>query len=283
MTNAAQASAPAETGRGTRLDVRAVRKAYGGVRAVQDVTLSCGTGEILAVIGPNGAGKTTLFGLISGDVRCDGGRISLDGRDISALPAARRARIGLSRTFQVAHVMERLTVHENLLLAAAASAGLALRWTRRAGQPGPAEQRVAPVAERLDLVRKAGQLAGGLSQGERKRLDIGMALVQEPRLLLLDEPTAGMGAEDVAATTRTLAAIHREEPDLSMVFTAHDMSVVFGLAQTVALMVDGQLVMTGTPEQIRSSPQAQAAYLGQSYAGQQEAGRGTQGRDDSEI
>ena len=283
MTSAAQASAPSGTGRRTRLEVRAVRKAYGGVRAVQDVTLSCGTGEILAVIGPNGAGKTTLFGLVSGDVRCDGGTISLDGRDMSGLSAARRARIGLSRTFQVAQVMERLTVHENLLLAAAASVGFALRWTRPAGRADLADQRVTPVAEQLDLARKASQLAGGLSQGERKRLDIGMALVQQPRLLLLDEPTAGMGPEDVVATTRTLAAIHEEEPDLSMVFTAHDMSVVFGLAQTVALMVDGQLVMTGTPEAIRSSPQAQAAYLGQSYAGQQEAGRGDQGRGDGEI
>jgi branched-chain amino acid transport system ATP-binding protein len=252
-----------------RLDVRAVQKAYGGVQAVSDVSLTCDAGEILAVIGPNGAGKTTLFGLISGDLRCDSGRIALDDREIHGLPAARRARIGLSRTFQVAHVMDRLTVHENLLLASAAAAGLALRWTATAGRGGPAAARVAPVADRLDLARKGGLLAGGLSQGERKRLDIGMALVQQPRLLLLDEPTAGMGAEDVAATTATLAQIHREDPGLAMVFTAHDMSVVFGLAQRVALMVEGALVMTGTPEAIRGSTQAQEAYLGHSYGGQQ--------------
>jgi len=132
---------------------------------------------------------------------------------------------------------------------------------------------VRPVADRLDLARKAGLLAGGLSQGERKRLDIGMVLVQQPSLLLLDEPTAGMGAEDVAATTATLAQIHREDPELSMVFTAHDMSVVFGLAQTVALMVEGRLVMTGTPETIRGSSQAQEAYLGHSYGGQERGDR----------
>ncbi|HUZ24961.1 MAG TPA: ATP-binding cassette domain-containing protein [Streptosporangiaceae bacterium] len=271
------AISPERTGqRAARLDVRAVQKAYGGVKAVADVTLTCGAGEILAVIGPNGAGKTTLFGLISGDVRCDGGRITLDDREIHGLSAARRARIGLSRTFQVAHVMDRMTVHENLLLAAGAAAGMALRWTRRAGRADAAAARVRPVADRLDLARKAGLLAGGLSQGERKRLDIGMALVQQPSLLLLDEPTAGMGAEDVAATTATLAQIHREDPELSMVFTAHDMSVVFGLAQTVALMVEGRLVMTGTPETIRGSSQAQEAYLGHSYGGQE---RGDRDRD----
>jgi branched-chain amino acid transport system ATP-binding protein len=260
----AAAAVPART----RLDVRGVHKSYGGVKAVDDVTLSCAVGEILAVIGPNGAGKTSLFGIISGDLRCDSGRIELDGRAVQALSGARRARIGLSRTFQVAHVMERLTVRENLTLAAGAAEGLALRWTRQVTSGDRAAARVAPVAERLGLTARAEQLAGGLSQGERKRLDIGMALVQRPSLLLLDEPTAGMGPEDVAATTRTLAEIHREDPELSMLFTAHDMSVVFGLAQTVALMVDGRLALSGTPEQIQASPQAQAAYLGERYASQ---------------
>jgi branched-chain amino acid transport system ATP-binding protein len=261
------------TQRTARLDVQAVRKAYGGVQAVAGVTLACGAGEILAVIGPNGAGKTTLFGLISGDLRCDSGRITLDDREIHGLTAARRARIGVSRTFQVAHVMDRMTVQENLLLAAAAATGAALRWNRRTGSLDAAMVRVGPVAERLDLARKAGVLAGGLSQGERKRLDIAMALVQQPSLLLLDEPTAGMGAEDVAATTETLAQIHQEDPGLSIVFTAHDMGVVFGLAQTVALMVEGQLVMTGTPDEIRGSSQAQEAYLGHSYGGQERGDR----------
>jgi branched-chain amino acid transport system ATP-binding protein len=249
-----------------RLQVTGVYKSYGGVKAVDDVELSCRAGEILAIIGPNGAGKTTLFGLISGDLRCDGGRIELDGRPIGTLPAARRARVGLSRTFQVADVMERLTVRENLTLAAAAAEGLALRWTRKVRDDDRAGRRIGPVADRLGLSPRAGQLAGSLSQGERKRLDIGMALVQRPTLLLLDEPTAGMAPEDVVAATRTLAEIHREEPGLSIVFTAHDMSVVFGLADTVALMVDGRLELTGTPDEIRNSPQAQAAYLGQRYA-----------------
>ncbi|MDQ2810841.1 MAG: ATP-binding cassette domain-containing protein [Actinomycetota bacterium] len=251
-----------------RLEVRGVHKSYGGVKAVDDVELTCRAGEILAVIGPNGAGKTTLFGLISGDLRQDGGRIELDGRNIGALAVARRARAGVSRTFQVAQVMERLTVRENLILAAAAAAGLALRWTKRVRDGDRPALRVASVADRLGLAPLAGQLAGGLSQGERKRLDIGMALVQRPTLLLLDEPTAGMGPEDVVAAVRTLAEIHREEPELSIVFTAHDMSVVFGLADTVALMVEGRLVLTGTPAHIRESPQAQAAYLGQRYASQ---------------
>jgi branched-chain amino acid transport system ATP-binding protein len=249
-----------------RLQATGVHKSYGGVKAVDDVELSCRAGEILAIIGPNGAGKTTLFGIISGDLRSDGGRIELDGRAVGTLSAARRARVGMSRTFQVAGVMERLTVHENLTLAASAAEGMALRWTRKVRDDDRAGARVGPVADRLGLSARAGQLAGSLSQGERKRLDIGMALVQRPILLLLDEPTAGMGPEDVVAATRTLAEIHREEPELSIVFTAHDMSVVFGLADTVALMVDGRLVLTGTPEEIRNSPQAQAAYLGQRYA-----------------
>jgi ABC-type branched-subunit amino acid transport system ATPase component len=251
-----------------RLVVRGVHKSYGGVKAVDDVELTCRAGEILAVIGPNGAGKTTLFGLISGDVRSDGGRIELDGRPIQGLAVARRARVGLSRTFQVAQVMERLTVGENLTLAAGAAEGLALRWTRQVRDGDRAALRVTPVAERLGLAPLAEHLAGSLSQGERKRLDIGMALVQRPTLLLLDEPTAGMGPEDVVAATRTLAELHREDRELSIVFTAHDMSVVFGLADTVALMVDGRLVLTGTPAQIQESPQAQAAYLGQRYAAQ---------------
>jgi branched-chain amino acid transport system ATP-binding protein len=255
-------SAPARP----RLQVTGVHKSYGGVKAVDDVELNCRAGEILAVIGPNGAGKTTLFGLISGDVRSDGGRIELDGRAIGGLPVARRARVGLSRTFQVAQVMERLTVRENLTLAAAAAEGLALRWWSRIRDRDRPALRVTPVADRLGLSAMASQLAGTLSQGERKRLDIGMALVQRPTLLLLDEPTAGMGPEDVVAAIRTLAEIHREDRELSIVFTAHDMSVVFGLADTVALMVDGRLVLTGTPEEIRDSPQAQAAYLGQHYA-----------------
>lgn len=255
-----------------RLEIRDVDKSYGGVKAVDDVSLTCGIGEVLAVIGPNGAGKTTLFGLISGDLRCDGGQIKLDGRTIDMLSAARRARIGLSRTFQVAQIMDRLTVRENLTLAASAAEGLATRWSRRVGIGDRLERRVTPMADRLDLSDVMGRLGSSLSQGERKRLDIGMALVQRPTLLLLDEPTAGMAPEDVVTLTQTLTEVHREDPDLSIFFTAHDMNVVFGLAEKVALMVEGRLVLSGTPDEMRGSAQAQAAYLGQRYAAHSDVG-----------
>ncbi len=247
----------------TMLEVRNVTKKFGSLVAVKDVSMSVKTGELRAIIGPNGAGKTTFFNMISGYFAPTSGAILLEGNDITRVPAHLRVRLGMGRTFQITEIFPELTVHENVLTAAEVAAGQMLRmW------PSKADAKLANdvAAETLALVglsAKAGRLVGELSHGDQRTTEIAMALAQLPRLLLLDEPTAGMGDQETYEITALIRRLHRER-NYTIILIEHDMRVVFHLADTITVLDRGNLLADGTPEQIAASAAVQAAYLGES-------------------
>jgi branched-chain amino acid transport system ATP-binding protein len=246
------------------LALHGVHKHYGGPPVVQDVTFAVAPGETVAIIGPNGAGKTTLFSVMAGEGIADQGRVELFGKDVTRHGARRLARTGVARTFQIARFFPTKTVEDNVTIAALAIAGRYRRpW---AGVPRPGE-RVAAAIEAVGLAGLGTATAGSLSQGNRKNLEIAMALVQQPRLLLLDEPTAGMGAEDLPRTIEILKRLRQDRPELAIIITAHDMDVVFALAHRVILMANGRIALDGKPAEVRDAPQTREIYLGNSYAG----------------
>ncbi|HSR25670.1 MAG TPA: ABC transporter ATP-binding protein [Candidatus Eisenbacteria bacterium] len=240
-----------------RLDVRGLTVRYGAVPALLDLHLAVPSGQRRAVIGPNGAGKTTLFNAITGDLRPTAGSIALDGRDVSRLPAWRRARLGLSRTFQRSALFPDLPVAENLALA------LRLR-DRRSWRfwPGGERRLRLEVEGRLDaagLDRIASRTAASLSHGEQRALEIELALAARPRLLLMDEPMAGLsGAERRAA----LDQLRSLPPDVTVVVVEHDLDAVFAIAQWISVLDHGVLLADGTPEQVRADSHVQEIYLG---------------------
>jgi branched-chain amino acid transport system ATP-binding protein len=237
------------------LELKDVRKSFGGIRAVDGMSLRVGVGDRVAVIGPNGAGKSTLFGLISGELRADAGEVLLAGGSLRGVLPARRARLGLGRTFQTARLFAGLSVRENVELA------------RAAGGRGEDEVRraLAEVGLGEDVEREASVLA----QGERKRLELAMVLAGEPKVLLLDEPTAGMGKEERAAIMEVVVdAVARR--GLTMVFTEHDMDTVFSYAGRVVVMDRGKSIADGTPEAVRKDERVRQVYLG----GEESMGRG---------
>ncbi|HZR89507.1 MAG TPA: ABC transporter ATP-binding protein [Bradyrhizobium sp.] len=247
----------------TMLEVRNVTKKFGSLVAVKDVSMSVKTGELRAIIGPNGAGKTTFFNMISGYFAPTSGAILLEGNDITRVPAHLRVGLGMGRTFQITEIFPELTVHENVLTAAEVAAGQMLRmW------PSKADAKLANdvAAETLALVglsAKAGRLVGELSHGDQRTTEIAMALAQLPRLLLLDEPTAGMGDQETYEITALIRRLHRER-NYTIILIEHDMRVVFHLADTITVLDRGNLLADGTPEQIAASAAVQAAYLGES-------------------
>jgi branched-chain amino acid transport system ATP-binding protein len=229
------------------LELKNVKKRFGGIRAVDGISLSVAKGERVAVIGPNGAGKSTLFGLVTGELRADAGEIVLGGRDMKGLAPERRAAKGLGRTFQSARLFAGLTVRENVEIALVAG--------------GRGEWSVRATLEEVRLAEGMARQAGELAQGERKRLELAMVLAGEPRLLLLDEPTAGMGREERARIMELIVgAVERR--GLTMVFTEHDMDTVFGHARRIVVMDRGKPIADGTPEAVREDARAQAVYLG---------------------
>ena len=244
------------------LEVDSVSKSYASVQAVRDVSLTVDTGEAVSVIGPNGAGKSTLFGLVAAEHVPDGGKIAFGGLDVTAWPSSRLTRCGLSRTFQVARVFDNRTVWENLMLSSVAGSGSIYRCWDKFGQARMHRERVTSVMEQLDFGRIATSKASVLAQGDRKRLELGMALVTEPKLLLLDEPTAGMSMEDMEGTVELIREIRDERPELSILLTAHDMDVVFKISDRVVLMGNGSIVLVGTPSEVEESPIARELYLG---------------------
>ena len=229
------------------LELKDVRKSFGGIRAVDGVSLRVGVGDRVAVIGPNGAGKSTLFGLISGELRVDAGDVLLEGRSVRGVAPARRAKLGLGRTFQTARLFAGLSVRENVELAQVAG-----------GRGGDGvEIALAEVGLDEDSEREAGVLA----QGERKRLELAMVLAGEPAVLLLDEPTAGMGREERAAIMElVVGAVERR--GLTMVFSEHDMDTVFAYARRVMVMDRGKPIADGPPETVRVDKQVRRVYLG---------------------
>jgi branched-chain amino acid transport system ATP-binding protein len=243
------------------LDVKNVTKRFGNLVAVQDVSLSVPKGELRAVIGPNGAGKTTFFNLISGFSAPTSGSIWFDGRDITALPAHRRVTLGMSRTFQITEIFPELTVFENVRIGAEVAAGYRLRPWLSAFEAAEIRIKVMEILKLTGLEAKAGRLVGELAHGDQRAAEIATALALRPHLLLLDEPTAGMGDQETYAITQLIARLHRDG-DLTIVLIEHDMRVVFHLADRIAVLDQGALLAEGTPKEIAANEAVQAAYLG---------------------
>lgn len=245
------------------LTVENVSRHFGNLRAVNDVSLTVQAGELRAIIGPNGAGKTTFFNLISGFFRPSAGRILFDGNDITNLAPHRRVAMGMARTFQITEVFPELSVHDNVRIPVEIEAGHRLSpWTSRAAAT-KVRDRVDELITMSGLGAKANRLVGELSLGDQRSTEIIMSLALRPRLLLLDEPTAGMGDQETYDITQLIRKLHREQ-GLSMVLIEHDMRVIFQLAQRIMVLAEGRVLAEGTPTEIAASEAVQAAYLGKS-------------------
>ncbi|MGW8159147.1 MAG: ABC transporter ATP-binding protein [Desulfoprunum sp.] len=242
------------------LEVRDLTKSYGAIMASRRLCLDIDRGEVHALIGPNGAGKTTAINQLSGDILPDSGSIVFDGVEISRMPPHRRARLGLARSFQITSIFDDLTVEENLALAIIAHAGHNFRFWRNCLKT-PLVQRELPAAlERVDLDRQAGTIARSLSHGEKRQLEVGMALTGRPKLLLFDEPMAGMGP---GGTVEMAKLIGRLRGEITILLVEHDMDAVFALADRITVLVYGECVACGTVAEIRHHPTVRAAYLGE--------------------
>jgi branched-chain amino acid transport system ATP-binding protein len=245
------------------LEVDNVVRAFGSLVAVNGVSLKVEPGDLRAVIGPNGAGKTTFFNLISGFFPPSSGRIRFRDRDITAVPAHKRVQLGMARTFQITEIFPELTVRENVRVPVEVAAGLRLvPWLsrRRDAEIGA---RVAALLEQGGLAGKADQLVGELSHGDQRATEIMMALALNPSLLLLDEPTAGMGDQETHDIVQLIAKVHKEH-GLAIVLIEHDMRVVFHLATRIMVLAEGAVLAEGPPAEIAADERVQAAYLGQS-------------------
>jgi len=241
------------------LETRGLRKNFGGILAVDAVDLAVAPGEIHAVIGPNGAGKTTLINLLSGRMRPDGGAILFDGKPVTRLSAAARARRGLARSFQITSVFPGFSVLENVMLAVQAREPHAFRlWRPVAGDPALTAPALAALA-RVGLADRAEMRAGNLAHGEQRQLEIAMALAIRPRLLLLDEPMAGMGGDE---SRRMVALLADLKSEFTMLLVEHDMDAVFALADRITVLVYGAAIASGTPAAIRADAAVRDAYLG---------------------
>jgi branched-chain amino acid transport system ATP-binding protein len=244
------------------LRVEDVSRHFGSLVAVENVSMVVEPGELRAVIGPNGAGKTTFFNLISGFLTPTAGRIWFAGEDITKVLPARRVWRGIARTFQITEVFPELSVRENLQIAVEAAAGYRLRpWLSRR-QEVAVSTRVSELCARGGLADHEHRLVGELSHGDQRATEIMMALALRPRLLLLDEPTAGMGEEETDNIIRLIRQLHRDDK-LSIVLIEHDMRVVFNLADRIMVLAEGRLLAEGTPAEIADDEAVQTAYLGQ--------------------
>jgi branched-chain amino acid transport system ATP-binding protein len=249
------------------LQVEAVHKSFGDFMAVYGANLTVEKGELVAVIGPNGAGKTTLFNLITGQLKPDSGKIAFKGEEISGLPAYQICKMGIGRSFQIVNIFPRLTVFENVQVAVLSHQ----RQSSNLFSPARslAVEETNRLLESVGLSNKAMSTAGSLSHGDQKILEIAIALGNEPELLILDEPTAGMSPEETAATIqliKQLASPVQSRRDgargLTILFCEHDMDVVFDIAQSIMVMHHGQTLIQGKPEEVRMNAQVQEAYLG---------------------
>jgi branched-chain amino acid transport system ATP-binding protein len=242
------------------LAVRGLSKRFGGLVATDLVDLDVGEGETLAVIGPNGAGKTTLIGQLSGDIVPDAGTMRFGGEDITTLSAPARSQRGLARSFQITSIFKEFTALDNVALAVQAHAGHSFRfWSPARTERGLRDPALA-VLDQVGLGARTAVLAGTLAHGEQRQLEIAMALASRPRLLLLDEPVAGMGIDESQRMVRLLRALRRQH---TIVLVEHDMDVVFALADRISVMVYGRVIASGAPETIRANPEVRRAYLGE--------------------
>ena len=245
------------------LEITGISKAFAGFLAVSNVSLRVETRQIAAVIGPNGAGKSTLFNLITGHLLPDSGRVVLDGRDITGTPPHRICGMGLGRSFQRTNIFPKLTVFENLQAAFLIHRGRGGNFWSRSETFYRDE--VGALLVSIGLFEAAQTQAAALSYGNQKQLELGLALASDPAVLLLDEPTAGMSAGETHEAIRLLQRIAAER-SLTLLFTEHDMEVVFGIAEKIAVLHQGRLIAEGTPEEVRSDPEVRRVYLGHGLA-----------------
>jgi branched-chain amino acid transport system ATP-binding protein len=246
------------------LRIEDLHKSFGALVVTDGVTLTVEPGELHAIIGPNGAGKTTLINQISGFLAPQSGRILFAGRDITALPVHVRARLGLARTFQITSILPRFSVLDNVALAVQARSGSSLRFFARADAEPALNDPAYAALEEVGLAARARVPAGELSHGEKRALELAIALVMTPKLLLLDEPMAGSGREE---TDRLVALLRGLKGRFPMILVEHDMTAVFALADRISVMIYGRILASGTPDQIRNDAGVIAAYLGDEMEG----------------
>ena len=242
------------------LQIRQLTKRYGGLLATDQLSLSLAAGELHAIIGPNGAGKTTLIAQLSGEVAPDSGAIEFDGHDITALLPAQRALRGLARSYQITSVFPEFSVLENVTLAMQAHRGHSFGfWTPMLAQPALVEPAMRAIAQ-AGLSQRCSSKVSELAHGERRQLELAMVLVAEPKLLLLDEPMAGMSHQESGNVVRTLQGLKGR---YTMLLVEHDMDAVFALADRISVMVYGRIIASGTPDDIRNNEEVKVAYLGE--------------------
>jgi len=234
----------------------------GGARIVADVSLEVRAGELVGIIGPNGAGKTTLFNLLSGTVRPTTGSVELDGKDVTRDPPHRRTQAGLGRSFQVSSVFPLLSVGENVRLAAEAKLGGTLNVVRRAARYRPALERAGDALGKVGLASRTAWPAGMLSHGDKRKLELAMLLAGDPRVILLDEPMAGVSVEDVEGLVEVIRSVHGDE-GRTVLMVEHRMEVVVGLAERIAVMHHGSLLAFDTPDRVMADETVPTAYLGE--------------------
>jgi branched-chain amino acid transport system ATP-binding protein len=242
------------------LAIDGLAKRFGGVVAVDGVSLTVGRGELHALIGPNGAGKTTIIHQLSGALAPNAGRIVFEGRDVTRVPFHQRVALGLARSYQITSIFRAFTVLENVALAVQARSGSSLSFWRPLAAESALFAEAHAVLERVGLAERAGVRAGELAHGEQRSLEVGLALATNARLLLLDEPMAGMGPEE---SERMIALIGRLKGALSVLLVEHDMDAVFRLADRISVLVNGRVIASGAPAEIRANEEVRRAYLGE--------------------
>ena len=242
------------------LKVEHLNKAFGGLQATCDVNYEMKTGELSAIIGPNGAGKSTFFNLLTGFHKVDSGRVFFQGKDITNRPPHRIARLGIARAFQVSNIYLALTTYENIRQAILAQQKRTLNFFTPAHRL--AKKETLELLEVTGLSQNENMIAGNLSQGDKKRLELAIALGSKPELLFLDEPTAGMSGDETHETMNLVKQLN-QEMGLTILFTEHDMSVVFGYAKRLTVLHQGSIIAAGSPQEVRSNEMVQKIYLGE--------------------
>ena len=245
------------------LDVRRLQKRFGGVVATDDVVLEVERGEVHALIGPNGAGKTTLIAQLSGALRPDSGQILFDGTDVTRASSSQRVRQGLARSYQITSIFRRFTVLDNVALSVQARSGSSLSFWRPLAAETALFDEARAMLDQVGLGARADELAGNLAHGEQRQLEVGLALATKPKLLLLDEPMAGMGPEE---SERMIELIGKIRGAVTVLLVEHDMDAVFRLADRLSVLVQGRVIATGNPDEIKSNPEVKKAYLGDEAA-----------------
>ncbi|HWS73542.1 MAG TPA: ABC transporter ATP-binding protein [Quisquiliibacterium sp.] len=241
------------------LEARGITRGYGRIQVLQDVDITIGERQAHVVIGPNGAGKSTLFKSLSGEIFPTAGTVRFDGADVTRVPAWKRTRLGFGRTFQVARVFTQMTVRENMLVAVESAGRGGGGWAL--ATPRAREAELDELLADVGLAAQRDAQAGSLAYGDRKRLELGMTLALSPKLLLLDEPTAGMSQADRHASVELVARVTKER-GIALLLTEHDMDVVFGLATQLTVLHYGRVIASGDPQAVRADPKVREVYLG---------------------